>query len=603
MSSDPRKGVKDICSRVANDRTRLMDVVRDVQATYGCVNDDAIDLIAEHLSMHRVEVEGVVTFYAFLGEEKKGDVVIRVCDDVIDEFKGSDQVVRAFCRELKIKIGETTPDGRISLDSTPCIGMSDQAPAALINDTVITSLDACRAREIVQALKKGSAPESLVTTLGDGNNSDALIGAMVNNNIRCRGEVIFAPFADGVAIEKSLAMRPAEVIRDIKTSRLRGRGGAGFPTGMKWDFTRQADGERKFVLCNGDEGEPGTFKDRVILTECPGLMFEGMTVAGYAIGAETGILYLRGEYAYLRKWLESELEKRRSQGLLGPSVCGKDGFNFDIRIQMGAGAYVCGEETSLISSCEGQRGDPKTRPPFPAQRGYLGYPTTVNNVETFCCAARILDKGAGWFAKLGSDESPGTKLLSVSGDCRTPGVFEVPFGISVREVLGLVGASNAIAVQIGGPAGEMVGPDGFDRAIGYEDLGTGGSVMVFGPGRDMLRIASRFMDFFIDESCGYCTPCRVGNVLIRERLDIIRDGRGAPEDLDYLQELCETVKVCSRCGLGQTSPNPVLTTLKNFRNQYESRVHAAAPGLRSSFDIRAALAAGEDIAGRPSEHF
>ncbi len=228
---------------------------------------------------------------------------------------------------------------------------------------------------------------------------------MVNNNIRRKGEVIFAEMQPGEGMKKALGMSPVEVIREVKTARLRGRGGAGFPTGMKWEFTRATNGAKRFVLCNADEGEPGTFKDRVILTECPDLMFEGMTIAGYAIGAELGILYLRAEYAYLLPYLEDVLNRRRSTGLLGKNVCGKNGFNYDIRIQMGAGAYVCGEETALISSCEGERGDPKNRPPFPAQKGYRGAPSTVNNVETLCCVARIMEKGAAWFSQLGTTDS------------------------------------------------------------------------------------------------------------------------------------------------------------------------------------------------------
>jgi len=402
------------------------------------------------------------------------------------------------------------------------------------------------------------------------------------------------------------ALGPLATLEEIKRSNLRGRGGAGFTTGLKWEACRNApggeDNRTRYVVCNADEGEPGTFKDRVILTECPDLLFEGMTVAGYAIGADTGIMYLRGEYAYLAPFLEDVLARRRAQNLLGAAILGKQGFNFDIRIQLGAGAYICGEETALISSCEGLRGDPKNRPPFPAQKGYLGFPTAVNNVETFCCAARILARGAGWFAEMGSKGSPGTKLLSVAGDCRSPGVYEVPFGISLAEFLAMAGAEDAAAVQVGGPSGQMVGPKDFGRTICYDDLATGGSVIVLGRGRDVLGVALEFLEFFVDESCGYCTPCRVGNVLLKERLQAILAGRGEPADLEYLQKLGETVKTASRCGLGQTSPNPVLTTLKNFRSEYEKRVAPRGDGLQPSFDLSAAVADAQIIAGRASVH-
>ncbi len=602
MSESLQAIVKEICQVSGNDPARMMDIVRAVQAAHGCVCDDAIDLIAAEVGCPRVTVESVVTFYSFLSKEPQGRIVIRLCDDVVDEMAGSQRVGEVLSQELGIGFGETTKDGRVTLTHTPCIGMCDQAPAAMINDVVCTELSTDSARKLARELNGEASPAKLVRKLGDGNNAHRLVHAMVANNICKTGPVIFADLPAGEAIRKALAMTPQEVIRDIKTARLRGRGGAGFPTGMKWEFTRNSPGERRYVICNADEGEPGTFKDRVILTEKPDLLFEGMTIAGYAVGSDTGIVYLRGEYAYLERFLEDVLEARRAKGLLGRNVCGKEGFNFDIRIQMGAGAYVCGEETSLISSCEGLRGDPKTRPPFPAQRGYLGLPTTVNNVETFCCAARILEQGPGAFAQQGSRGSTGTKLLSISGDCKRPGVYEVPFGITLSEMLKMADAEDASAVLMGGPSGTLVGPADYGRTICYDDLATGGAVTVFGPGRDILQIVSRYMDFFIEESCGYCTPCRVGNVLLKQRLDAIRTGHGEMADLDYLQKLGETIRTTSRCGLGQTSPNPILTTLANFRDRYEALVRKDTNGKQPTFDLRGAVADAEAIAGRKSVH-
>ncbi len=603
MSASLQAAVQEICQACGNDRTRMMDIVRAVQERFGCVSSEAMNLIAKAVSAHRIEVEGVVSFYAFLSSAPKGRVVIRLCDDVIDEMAGSERVAHALREALGIDFGQTTPDGKITLEHAPCIGMCDQAPAAMVNDVIVTRLSSDSAWAMVRELKAHMDPKRLVQKLGDGNNAHPLVHAMVENNIRKSGPVVFADLTPGDALKKALAMTPQEVIRDIKTSRLRGRGGAGFPTGIKWDYTRGAEGTRRYVICNADEGEPGTFKDRVILTEKADLMFEGMTIAGYAVGADTGIVYLRAEYAYLRPFLEDVLNRQRRGGLLGRSVCGKEGFDFDIRIQMGAGAYICGEETALISSCEGLRGDPKTRPPFPAQKGYLGCPTTVNNVETFCCVARILDKGAGWFAQLGSQGSSGTKLLSISGDCKSPGVYEVPFGITLREMLKLSGAEDAVAVQVGGPSGQMVGAKDFDRAICYDHLATGGSIMVFGPQRNVLHVVSKFLEFFVEESCGHCTPCRVGNVLLKERVNRILSGQGEAADLKYLEDLGQTVKMASRCGLGQTSPNPVLSTLKSFAPAYEALLRHPENGKRLSFDIHRALADAQAAVGRQSVHF
>jgi len=597
MSTLLDSAVRKICKSLDNDPTRLLDVARAVQAKYRCVSDEAVDVISEVLHVPRVTVESLVSFYAFLSAERLGRVVIRLCDDVIDRMHGYDLVLQAFRDELGVELDGTTDDGNITLQRTACIGMSDQAPAALINDVVVTRLNSDSAREIVRELREHMDPQRLARTYGRGNNSHDLVRSMVRNNIQNDGMVLLSPIKRRQALQKALSLRPVEVIRAVKAARLRGRGGAGFPCGMKWEFTRAADGDDKVVICNADEGEPGTFKDRVLLTEFPGRVFAGMTIAGYAIGAREGILYLRAEYAYLRAFLEDVLEARRRDGLLGAEILGHPEVQFEIRIQMGAGAYVCGEETALISSCEGTRGDPKNRPPFPAQHGYLGRPTSVNNVETLCCVTKIMQEGAAAFSQYGTKQSSGTKLLSISGDCRSPGVYEFPFGVTLREVLTECDAADAIAVQVGGPSGQMVGPEHYDRKICFDDLATGGSIMTFGPGRDLLEIVSGFLEFFEDESCGYCTPCRVGTVLLKESLERVREGRCEPLDTERFLELGKMMKAMSRCGLGQTAPNPVLSSFENFPSLYAQCSEEDPNGYRRSFDLEAAVAEATALAG------
>ena len=593
--------VTEICRKYGNDRTRMMDIVLEVQSRSGCVSYEAMDEIASAVGTHRVEVESLVTFYAFLSVKPQGKVVIRLCNDIVDWMKGYEAVADAMSRELGINMGETTPDGAITLTHTPCIGMSDQGPAALVDSVVVTHLTPERSRQMVRELKRHLDPQQLVTMVGDGNNAHPLVHSMVRNNIRLRGPVLFADFESGSALRKAIALEPRAVIAEVKQSRLRGRGGAGFPPGLKWEFARNSPGRKRYVLCNADEGEPGTFKDRVLLTECTDLLLEGMTIAGYAIGSDTGVIYLRGEYRYLLQYLESVIAERRRQGLLGQDILGKTGFHFDVRVQLGAGAYVCGEETALISSCEGLRGDPRNRPPFPTQKGYLGGPTIVNNVETLCCVSRIMIEGAGWFTTMGSPLTSGTKVLSISGDCRKPGVYEVSFGVTASELIEMAGAENAGSMLIGGPCRQMIGPEQFDHRICYDDLATGGAIIIYNRARNKLEIAEHHLDFFIEESCGYCTPCRVGLILLKKLVRKVVSGAGEPADLAEMRYLSDFIIKTSRCGLGQSAPNPVVGALENFGDLYAGFVADRKPGLLPGFDLTEAVVDAELRSGRQSQ--
>ncbi len=389
------------------------------------------------------------------------------------------------------------------------------------------------------------------------------------------GPLTFDTIELGAGLAAALARPPADALQKISNSGLRGRGGAGVPTSVKWELAAKSEGEKKYVICNADEGEPGTFKDRVILSRFADLVFEGMTIGAHVIGAVEGIVYLRAEYTYLRPHLESVLQQRREAGLLGKSVGGLDGFDFDIHIHMGAGSYVCGEETALIESLEGQRGEPRNRPPFPIDTGFLGNPTIVNNVETFAWVVSILAKGPKWFKSDGTEKSTGYKLLSVSGDCSRPGVYEFPMGITIAQLLEEVGGEGAKGVQVGGAGGPCVPADCFDRAISYEDVSTGGSIIVFGPQRDMLEVARNFLEFFIDESCGQCTPCRDGVPKLLEGVEMLQRGTCS---MGYLRELCslgETLRVASKCGLGQTAPRAFLSIVEHFSDEIFGRLGRA----------------------------
>ncbi len=388
----------------------------------------------------------------------------------------------------------------------------------------------------------------------------------------------FSTVAANAGLEKTVNVGRTDVIAEINASGLKGRGGAGFPTSVKWNLAAAAKSEKKYVVCNADEGEPGTFKDRLILSEFPDLVLEGMTIAGYAIGAAVGIIYLRGEYSYLRQPLEEVIARRRADNLLGEKILGKEGFAFDIIIRMGAGAYVCGEETALIESLEGHRGESRNRPPFPVDTGFNGNPTIVNNVETLAWAACVMGKGGDWFKSVGTEKSAGIKLFSVSGDCARPGVYEFPLGISIAQLLKEVGADQAKAVQVGGASGHCLPASEFERLLAFEDIPTGGSIIVFGPQRDMLDVARNFLEFFVEESCGQCTPCREGNAKLLEGVELLEQGACS---MRYLKDLCslgESMQLASKCGLGQSSPNAFLSIVKHFKDEILGRAAAAQVG-------------------------
>ncbi|MCP5161605.1 MAG: NAD(P)H-dependent oxidoreductase subunit E [Hahellaceae bacterium] len=594
--------VKNACRQYNNDASRMMDILWCVQDALGGIDTDAMTVIAQQTSGYRVEVEGVVSFYSFFSSQPRPQVVrIYLCEDVIDQHAGIAEVAAVFERTLGIRIGQTSADIPVELHWTPCIGLSDQAPAALINFRPFTRLTPDKAEALARAILAGIAVHELPIGEGEGNNSKPLINVEVANNLRLPGAVYFAPHRPLSGLDNAGRLSPAQVRHEIRQAGLRGRGGAGYPVWKKWEAAATTASERRFVICNADEGEPGTFKDRLLLTEKADLLFEGMTIAAYAVGASEGILYLRAEYRYLHAWLNHLLLERRRQGLLGKAIRGMENFDFDIRIQLGAGAYICGEESALISSCEGRRGEPKTKPPFPAQAGYLGYPTVVNNVETLCAIPAILSRGSQWFAGLGTEQSSGTKLLSVSGDCSRPGVYEVPLGISVKEVLTLAGGVDAQAVQVGGASGEMIGVADFGRSLCFEDLPTAGAIMIFNGQRNLLSIVHYFMRFFVDESCGYCTPCRVGNVFLLQAVEKIMKGLGEAQDIESMRQLSETIIATSRCGLGHTSPNPVLSSLKHFPLVYSSLIRENAKGMQAGFDLEQALATARAIVRRPAE--
>jgi len=547
------------------------------------VSRGALNYISRRLMVPPAELWGVVTFYHLLSTKPRAPIVAHVCDDIACRIRGGE----ALCESLERAMGPPGApggDGATAWMRSPCLGQCERAPAVLLTVASETS------RTITLAPVEGGIAPILDALRDPPDTTDTRIGAntpaerhrSVSRSVPQAGQsglrllsrvgrvdpTSLAAYRESEgyrALELAIAIGPAATIDEVVASKLVGRGGAAFPTGRKWDAVAKAEARPHYLVCNADESEPGTFKDRLVMEEDPFAVVEGMTIAGYATGCERGYLYLRGEYPLAAERMDGAIAAARSAGLLGRDVMGA-GFAFDIEIRRGAGAYICGEETALFNSIEGKRGEPRNKPPFPVQVGLFGKPTVVNNVETLVNVPALLREGGAAYAGIGTGGSTGPKLFCVSGEVARPGLYEAPFGITLRQLLDLAGATTVRAVLLGGAAGVFVGPADLDvaltsegtRAIGAT-LGSG-VIMAFGETVDLLDIVRRIAEFFRDESCGQCVPCRVGTVRQEELLARLRARRPLGSDaqeLALLKDLGQVMRDASICGLGQTASSAV----------------------------------------------
>lgn len=580
-----------ILRRYGYDGTRLIDILWDVQLLCGHLPDELLSHVATAVGRTRLDIVETASFYHFFNLGPAVEHRIYLSDNVIAKMNGYAEVRDALEAHTGARFGRPDTSAMFGLFETPCIGLSDQEPAMLVDGVAFTRLTPDVVAGVITALKDGRPAADIANPTELPADVVGYVDTLVESNVHTNGPVFFCGGVDYASLlDRCLATAPEQTIEEITASGLRGYGGAGFATGRKWSLCRDAPDDEKYVICNADEGEPGTFKDRALLTRSPQDVFIGMVIAAHAIGSEHGIVYLRAEYVYLRGYLERQLQELRDRRLLGRSIAGRSGFDFDIRIQLGAGAYICGEESALIESCEGKRGTPRLKPPFPVQSGYLGRPTCVNNVETFAAVTRIMTEGAAWFRRMGTPDSPGTRLLSVAGDCADPGVYEVEWGISLDDVLDMVGAQGAHAVQISGPSGECLSvlADGH-RRIAYEDIPCNGAVTIFDATRDLLECVTDYTRFFAEESCGVCVPCRAGTVALHAKMELIGAGSASQRDLEDVVRWGSLVRATSRCGLGVTAANPILTTMAKFPELYRSRLRVDDQTLLPSFDLDAAL--------------
>ena len=577
--------VADLLAEEGLEPERLLQHLIALQHTFSHVPETAMGALSAALGVPRSRIRAAVDFYAFLHAEPRGNFDILFSDNITDRLAGSEALRDRLCQRLGVRLGEPRPDGRVTVDLTSDTGMGDQGPALLVNGLPVTRLTPGRIDAIATLVEAASPladwPPELFTVTDQIHRTDLLLGEPSG------GEAGLARFLD---------LGADAALRELEIANLRGRGGAGFTTALKWRICRESPGDEHYVICNADEGEPGTFKDRVLLSHYADPVVEGMTLCAGILGARRGYIYLRGEYRYLLPHLQAVLARRRERGLLGRDILGQAGFDFDIEIHLGAGAYVCGEESALIESLEGKRGITRKRPPYPVVSGFRERPTVVNNVETFLAAARIIAHGGDWFRGEGTRDSAGSKILSVSGDVARPGIYEYPFGTPVSQVLVDAGGTQAQAVQVSGAAGITLAPREFDRCLAFEDLPTAGAFMVLGPDRDLLEMNRNFARFFAHESCGFCTPCRVGGRLLEALVEKVAAGRASAYDLEEIRHLGGLMRQASYCGLGQTAPNHLLDVLDKFPDVFQRRLRDQA--YTPAFDLDAALAEARALTGR-----
>ena len=555
----------------------LVQILREAQTLQGWLPREYLVEIAGALGLALAHVQGVAGFYRFLHTRPVGTYRVLFSNNITDRMLGNEALMRDLCERLGVTRGQVRADGRVSIELASCTGLCDQGPALLVNHhQIVTRLNPGRIEHIAALIEAQVPPAQWPPEW-----------SRVDDQIRLTDVKLGTQPAPGEALAAAIARGPQGMLDDLKRSKLRGRGGAGYATATKWQLCRNAPGQTRYVVCNADEGEPGTFKDRVLLTSYADGVIEGMTIGAWVVGARRGLIYLRGEYRYLLERLQAVLQRRREQRLLGEAIQGRVGFDFDIGIHIGAGAYVCGEESALIESLEGKRGTPRIRPPFPVESGYLGQPTTVNNVETFSAVTHIALHGGEWWSRIGTPQSTGTKIHSVSGDCERPGIYEYPFGTRIGRILEDCGARDTQAVQVGGPSGVCLSAFEFNRRIGFEDVPTAGAFMVFNRSRDMFSVARNFAHFFAHESCGFCTPCRVGTKLVVRRMEKLQRGDGSAADVQVLFELDKLMHGTTHCGLGAAACNPLRDTIARFRPAYERHLQSLhfVPG----FDLDAEL--------------
>jgi NADH-quinone oxidoreductase subunit F len=545
-------------------RDALLPLLHEAQALYGWLPRPALEAISVALRVPLADIHGVVEFYTMFYNEPTAKRVIRVCEDPACHLANGQAIAAAISDKLGLHHGETAVDGSITYEHVPCLGMCELAPVALDGDRPAAHLTLAK----VDAFLAGALPEPTAQIYGEPLWMSVRMGKVDPGSL-----ADYEAHGGYQAIRKAAAMSPEELITFVEGVDVLGRGGAMFPTGRKWRMTRAAPGEaaQKHIVVNADESEPGTFKDRCLMEEDPFSLIEAMTVAAYAVGASNGWIFVRGEYPRAYGRLSAAIRQAREAGYLGRDLFGVKGFDFDVEMRLGAGAYICGEETALFEAIEGKRGFPRIKPPFPVTHGLFGQPTAVNNVETLAAVLAALNVGAETWRSVGTADSPGTKWFCLSGHVARPGLYELPFGLTIGELLdkagGVKDGRQLQAILMGGAAGKFIGPEQLDLGLTYETLRAAGVpmgsgvVMVFDDTADLRQTLYQLSRFFAHESCGKCFPCQLGTQRQMEILDRIADGKIKPGDEQILRDVGFAMTETSLCGLGQTAATAVVSAI------------------------------------------
>jgi NADH-quinone oxidoreductase subunit F len=572
-------------------RSALIPMMMYAQDEYGCVSDEMIAEIARRLDLRTVQVEETLAYYSMLHRKPMGKHHVQICTNVACMLRGGTELLEQAKKRLEIGHKEVTTDGVFSLEEVECIGACTGAPAMQVNYDFYERLDALKFDRIIEELDAGQKPAPEPVTFGALHPRDPAETPVISRRFGIRNSHKIEMYLqhDGYkALEKALKeMTPESIIDEVKKSSLRGRGGAGFPTGMKWSFVPKDSPKPKYIICNADESEPGTCKDRPLMEMDPHQMIEGITIAGRAIGAHLGFIYIRGEYRYVLDIVEGALREAYSRGYLGKNILGS-GFDFDLVAHTGAGAYECGEESALMESLEGKRGYPRIKPPFPAVVGLYGCPTIINNVETLSSVPAILLEGGAHYANRGTPKNGGTRLLCVSGHVNKPGIYEIPLGMNMKKFIyevagGIPDGKKIKAVIPGGSSCPLLSAEEIDLPMDYDSvakagsmLGSGGMV-VMDEDTCMVDMARRIMHFYAHESCGWCIPCREGTTWLRKMLERFHAGYGRPEDIDVVGDLAKNMLGRTFCPLGDAAALPTISIVKKWRNEFEQHLGGRCP--------------------------